>query len=138
MGSFNALTICGNLGKKPELRFTTNQTPVASFSIAQTQKTGDVEQTFWIDVEMWGKPAETFEKHHEKGDFVYVTGGLKYEEWQDKNTGAKRTKLKMKAWQFQFMPRKSQDGQQPAQAASGSYSQGNDAGQNPVDDDLPF
>lgn len=102
MPDINTCTFTGRLGRDPELRFTANQTPVAGFSLAvddsYTTKDGNkVERTVWIDCSVWmGLAEKVVAKYCHKGDMVAVSGKLEQDEWQDKESGQKRTKLKLR------------------------------------------
>jgi single-strand DNA-binding protein len=85
------ITIIGNLGKDPEMRFTPSGQPVTSFSVASNRKytnnSGEaVKETTWFRISAWGKLAETCNQYLKKGRLVYVEGRLT----PDKNTGGPR------------------------------------------------
>lgn len=122
----NVVILTGNLTRDPEIRFTSNGTAVCNFSLAsnrQVEKDGKwVEDPCFVDLTMWGKRAEAFAKYHTKGSPVLVTGRLSYESWVDKQTGTKRSRLKVTAehWEFQSSPSGSktvEDGPAPTQEA---------------------
>ena len=90
MASMNRVTLVGNLGQDPELRYTQNQIPVANFSLATTESRTDAqgqrqEQTEWHRVIVWNKQAENVNKFLKKGRSVLVEGKIQYRKWQDKN-----------------------------------------------------
>lgn len=85
----NKLTIIGNLGRDPEMRFTPSGQAVTKFSVASTrqyknQAGEQVKETTWFSVEAWGKLAEICNQYLKKGSKVYVEGRLK----PDKSTGS--------------------------------------------------
>lgn len=89
MASLNRVTIIGNLGKDPELRYTTSGQAVAHFSVATTDKfTGkngqSEERTEWHAVVMFGKQAEVVGDYYKKGSSVFIEGRLQTRKWQDK------------------------------------------------------
>jgi single-strand DNA-binding protein len=115
MASFNTCTLIGNLGRKPELRYTTGGKAVASFGLAVNRRTsGTTEEVLWIDVTAWEKQAEAAAAHLDKGSQVLVNGYLKMEKWQDRE-GHDRTKIVMVAVQIVFLGR-------PAGATAGAVS----------------
>ena len=91
----NKVSLVGNLGQKPEMRYTATQSAVANLSIATTESWKDKEsgemrdKTEWHRVVYFGKLAEIVEKYLDKGSSVYVEGKLQTRKWQDKN-GADR------------------------------------------------
>lgn len=90
MASLNKVMLIGNLGKDPEVRYTTSGQGVASFSIATTEKyknkSGDWEErTEWHNVVLWGKLAEIAKDYLSKGKTVYIEGRLQTRKWQDKD-----------------------------------------------------
>ncbi len=98
----STITIIGNLTRDPEVRYTSNSTPVASFSVAvndgYTDKDGNkVERTSFVDVSAWAGLAENVGESLSKGVRVIVTGKIEQQTWEDKDSGAKRSKLQVKA-----------------------------------------
>lgn len=98
------ITITGNVVADPELRTTANGKSVASFtvvtskSVKQTDGTWEnTDTTFW-DVKCWGKTAENVIETLRKGFSVIVSGSAIQENWEDKNTGQKRSKIAITAW----------------------------------------
>ena len=90
MASMNRVTLVGNLGQDPELRYTQNQIPVVNFSVATTETRTDAQgnrqdQTEWHRVIVWNKQAENVAKYLKKGRPVLVEGKITYRKWQDKN-----------------------------------------------------
>jgi len=111
----NTTIITGNLTAKPELRFTPKGTPVANARVIHNNTFKDGEgqertETVAIDIELWGKRAEAFTEHHDKGSHVYLEGNLKMEQWEDKETKKNRSKLSLKVsdWQFNDAPKRTQ------------------------------
>ena len=107
MANVNKVILIGRLGNTPELRYTTSNHAVAELRIAvnrvYTDRSGQrQEKTDWFGVEVWDKQAENAERYLQKGREVYVEGRLATDEWVDKDTGQKRSKIKIVAdtWQF--------------------------------------
>jgi single-strand DNA-binding protein len=97
---YQKLTIVGNLGKKPEIRYLDSGTAVANFNVATgeryTNKNGDkVETTEWFRCEAWSKTAEVVEKYLDKGSKVLVEGRIKTEKYTDKDN-VERTATKVR------------------------------------------
>lgn len=94
--SLNKVTLIGNLGRDPELRYTNSGVPVATFSIATNEQWKDSEgntqeRTEWHNIVSWQKLAEICAEYLKKGSKVYIEGRLQTRSWDDKNTGQKRT-----------------------------------------------
>lgn len=93
----NNITITGNIVKEPELRYTQTGKAVAAFTVAvnRRRKQGDdwVDETSFIDVTAWDSLASNSAESVPKGTRVTVTGSVKQDTWEDKQTGQKRSKL---------------------------------------------
>jgi len=120
MASLNKITVIGNLGSDPEMRFTPNGNPVTSFSLA-TNRVYTVEgerreETQWFRVTTWNKLAETCNQFLSKGKQVYVEGRLQSREWEG-SEGEKRFSVEITANSVLFLGTKSApsgDEQSPA------------------------
>ena len=98
MRSLNQWTGIGNLTRDPELKFTPKGTAVCSVTLAmnhswRTEAGEDKEEVSFVDVKFFGKQAEIVSKYMKKGRQLCVTGRLRQENWEDKQTGAKRSKI---------------------------------------------
>ena len=121
--SYSKTIIVGNLTKDPELGYTPNQTPVCNGGIAQTEKWkgkdgATNEDTCFLDWVAFGKPAEVLNQYLKKGDAVLLEGRLTQDRWDDKETGAKRSKHKLKVREFAFMGKKQAQGTPAAPAGA--------------------
>jgi len=74
---YQKIIIIGNLGRDPEMRYTTDGKPVTSFSVATSRKYGEKEETTWYRVSVWGNQAESCNQYLRKGSKVLVEGVLK-------------------------------------------------------------
>ena len=101
MASFNKVILVGNLTRDPEVRYTTGGTAVTDLGIAVnrqwTDKTSNErkEETTFIDVTLWGRQAEIAGEYLNKGRQVLIEGRLHLDQWDDRETGQKRSKLKV-------------------------------------------
>ena len=105
--SFNTITVVGNLGRDPELRYTPQGDAVCSFTIATNDKKKDasgqyVEIVHWFKITLWGKRAEAAAKWLQKGKPVYIRGRLGVEEWTDREN-QNRYSLTVNADDMQFI-----------------------------------
>jgi single-strand DNA-binding protein len=96
MGSVNKAILVGNLGRDAEMRFTAGGTPVATVSLATTERFTDRdgqkrEDTQWHRIVIWGKTAETLHEYLTKGKQIYVEGRIQTREWTDKEGKTAKT-----------------------------------------------
>ncbi len=108
MANFNNCMLIGNLTGDPELRYTPGGAAVADLRLAVnrkwTTKDGESqEEVLFIDVTVWNRVAENCCKFLAKGRSVFVNGYLKMENWEDKTTGDKRSRIKVVADNVQFL-----------------------------------
>lgn len=120
MSSFNKVILLGNLTRDPELRYTAEGKAVAGFSLAVNEKykSGDQlkETVSYIDIVVWGVTAENCGKYLHKGDAALIEGKLRQRRWDDKETGAKRSKIEVVAQTVTFMPKGSRESPASRQA----------------------
>ncbi len=108
MASVNKVILIGNLGRDPEVRFTTGGNPVANFTMATTDRWNDPatgekkERTEWHRIVVWGKQAEIAGEYLRKGRQVYVEGSLQTREWTDRD-GNKKYTTEVRAQRFQML-----------------------------------
>jgi single-strand DNA-binding protein len=139
MISFNKVILIGNLTRDPEVRFTPSGTPVANFRIAvnhRYKQGGEMkDDVCYIDIVVFGKPAESCGQYLNKGDGVIVDGRLQERRWET-DDGQKRSKYEIVAQQVRFLPKR-QGGSAPAgppeDAAAAAPPE-----EAPVEDDVPF
>src|SRR3954469_15915494 len=108
MANFNKVILAGNMTRDPQLRFLPSQTAVVDFGLAvnhkwRTPQGEEREEVLFIDCSAFGKMAETINKYGKKGKPILVEGRLKYETWDDKESGGKRSKHKVIIDGFQFL-----------------------------------
>ncbi|MFT5048946.1 MAG: single-strand DNA-binding protein [Chlamydiales bacterium] len=108
MASFNKVILMGNLTRDPEIRFTQSNMAVCKAGLAVNRRFKDTtsgewrEEATFVDITIFGKRGEAFEKYHKKGQSAFVEGSLRFDTWEDKNGGGKRSKLYVVAdsWEF--------------------------------------
>jgi len=108
MASFNKVILMGNLTRDPELRYTPKGTAVAKLGLAvnRSWRNADGQQqdeTTFVDVDAFGKQAETLGQYMQKGRPILIEGRLKLDQWEDKNTGQNRSKLGVILEKFSFV-----------------------------------
>jgi single-strand DNA-binding protein len=152
----NKVILVGNLGKDPEVRYTSGGQAVATLRIATSRSWTDKqsgqrkEETEWHDVEVWGKQAEQCGEYLSKGRQVYVEGRLKTDKWQDKQSGQDRYKVKVVAEAVRFLggggggasrgprPQSHDDAGPPGGFEEGSGDAGGHGGPVGGGEDIPF
>jgi len=108
MANFNKVILVGNLTRDPELRYTPKGTALASFGLAVNRVWRDEagqskEEVTFVDIEAWGRQAETIGQYMKKGRPVLVEGRLRLDSWEDKQTKQKRSRLVVVVEGFQFL-----------------------------------
>ena len=111
----NNIVIAGRLTKDPDLRYTQNQTPVATFTVAVERDFGAKEADF-IDVTAWRQIGEFVSKYFHKGRMILVSGRLQSRTWTDKD-GNKRTAWEINAENVYFGGERRADAGYSAEAA---------------------
>lgn len=145
MPDFNKVTLAGRLTRDPELRYIPSGTALCKLGLAVSRKfktkTGETkEDTVFINITAWGATAEFCNEYMKKGAPILVEGRLTMNEWEDKNTGQKRSTIEVSADRVQNMAWGDRDGQGGGQGGGG-YS--NAPKPRPIEepipeDDIPF
>jgi single-strand DNA-binding protein len=156
MANFNKVILAGNLTRDPEVRYTPKGTAIAKLGMAinRTWKTdtGETkEEVTFVDVDAFGRTAEVISQYLKKGRPILVEGRLKLDQWDDKQTGQKRSRLGVVLENFQFLDSGRGDGsggggggggrsfsQAPPSNAPASPDAPEPEGPAPEEDDVPF
>jgi len=142
MANLNKVMVIGTLTRDPEVRYTPKGSAVADLSIAvnraYTADNGEKrEEVTFIEVTVWGKAAESAGQYLTKGRQAFVEGRLQMETWEDKQSGKKRSKLKVVCESMQFIGgRKDEAGRGEKRRESAKIEQ--EAGSKEEDGDIPF
>ena len=128
MANFNKVYLIGNLTRDPELRVTPKGTAICQFGIAVNRQFKDEsgamrDDTTFVDIEAWGKQGETISKYLTKGRPLFVEGRLKFDQWEDKTSGQKRSKLKVVLENFQFLGTGQREGAPGGAPGGGEFDQ---------------
>ncbi len=120
MANLNKVLLLGNLTRDPEVRYTPKGTAVGDLGLAVNRRVSDgngnwSDEVTFVDVTVWGTNAENAQKYLTKGRGVFIEGRLQMDTWEDKQSGQKRSKLKVVAEVPQFLP----DGKGGATPGSG-------------------
>src|SRR4029077_13214739 len=149
MASFNKVILLGNLTRDPEVRYTPKGTAVTELGMAvnrvYTAENGEKrEETTFVDVTLWGRTAEIAGEYLKKGRPVLIEGRLQLDTWDDKQSGQKRSKLKVVGEGLQLI------GSRPGASGSGGGDEMESSGAvrsnrtpppkpaNADDDEIPF
>lgn len=124
--NFNKVEVAGNLTRDPEIKYTPKGTPVAGFSLAVnrywTNDSGEKqEETTFLDFEAWGKTAEVIGEYCERGHCIFIEGRLKVDQWDDKATGQKRSKVKIVVEHMHFVSKPHGESQGRGEPQGGGY-----------------
>ncbi len=160
MPNYNKVILAGNLTRDPELRYTPAGVAIAKISLAINRswrtETGELrEEVTFVDVEAFRKQAEAIGQYLKKGRPILVEGRLKLDQWEDKQSGQKRSRLAVVLENFQFLdsgtrssdesgtqgavPRPRAVAQAPAASAPVPSPVGNEPDMpQQEDDDVPF
>lgn len=108
MASLNKVFLIGNLTQDPDLRRIPAGTAVSTLRLAVNEaylsKSGErVERTVYVDVDVWDRQAENCQQHLSKGSPVFIEGRLQMDQWEDRETHVKRSRLKVRADRVQFL-----------------------------------
>lgn len=149
--SLNKVMLIGNVGRDPDIRHLANNSSVARFPLATSEKfktkSGDLqEQTEWHNIVCWRSLAELAEKYIHKGSKLYIEGRIRTNSWNDKNTGEKKYATEIFADSIVLLDRAGDDRRGPEREQPASSIKAEDiinAGNNnnadmPDTDDLPF
>lgn len=103
--NLNQITLVGRLGQEPAVRYFESGTVLTRLTLAVKRRRRD-ESPDWFDVECWDKIAEITGQYTTKGSLIGITGELKLDEWQDKETGEARYKPVVRAQSLQLLERR--------------------------------
>jgi single-strand DNA-binding protein len=123
--SVNKVILVGRLGRDPETRYTPSGQGVCNFSLATDETFKDrngerQKRTEWHRIVLWGKLAEISQQYLKKGMLVYIEGRIQSSQWDDKNTGQKRTAIDIVGNVMRMLTSRSESGGMAAAAhASG-------------------
>jgi len=146
MASFNRVILMGNLTRDPELRYTPKGTAIAKIGLAVnrvwTNEAGEKkEEVTFVDVDCFGRTAENVGQYMKKGRPIMIEGRLKLDQWDDKATGAKRSKLGVVAETVQFLGGKDDAPAAPRTARPATTAPASEPVEGdgpPESDDVPF
>jgi len=136
MANLNKVMLIGNLTRDPEIKYTPKGTAIADIGLAvnrnYTTESGEKrEEVTFIDVTLWGRVAEIVGEYCKKGRPLFVEGRLQLDQWDDKQTGQKRSKLKVVGDNIQLLGSREGGGGGGQSGGGGEYQEGPPAGGGP-------
>jgi len=152
MASFNKVILVGNLTRDPELRYTPKGLAIAKIGMAvnrtwKSESGESKEEVTFVDVDAFGKQAEVLGQYVKKGSPLLVEGRLRLDQWDDKQTGQKRSRLGVVLEGFQFLGTGNrgeggsgagENQRRPAATSAPAPAAEADAPPPPEEDDVPF
>ena len=144
MANLNKVLLLGNVTRDPEVRYTPKGSAVCDLGVAvnraYTTESGEKrEEVTFVDVTLWGRTAEVASEYLKKGRPVFIEGRLQMDTWDDKQTGQKRTRLRVVAENMQLL------GGRPPGGAADAIGEGRQtappkspAAPEPDEDEIPF
>lgn len=151
--SVNKVILLGNVGKDPEIKATSSGMPVATFSIATSERFKDKQgnwqdRTEWHNLVAYQRTAEIVRDYVKKGNKLYIEGRLQTSSWDDKTSGQKRYKTEIIVSDLSLLSGRGEGGE----GGGSSYSKSNTASFDQrssgaddfsqsteiTDDDIPF
>ena len=136
--SLAKMMVIGNLGQDPQLRYTPQGTPVASFPLCANERTRNGKKQHWFDVNLFGNNAESVMQYSRKGDTVYVEGREDIQLWT-KRSGETAVSRKLNTNNVDFIKKGPAHAAAESQAAPAGTAEA--APESPADlsdDDIPF
>ena len=143
MANLNRVLLLGNVTRDPEVRYTPKGSAVCDLGIAvnraYTTDSGEKsEEVTFVDVTLWGRTAEIASEYLKKGRPVFIEGRLQMDTWDDKQTGQKRTRLRVVAENMQLLGGRPQGGADSGEGRPTSPPPKKSATPEPDDDEIPF
>lgn len=152
MASFNKVILLGNLTRDPEVRYTPKGSAVCDLGLAvnrnYTLENGEKrEEVTFVDVVLWARLAEIAGEYLKKGRPVFIEGRLQMDSWDDKQTGQKRTKIRVVGETMQLLGSRpsgaagdAPESEKPPRAAGKAAASSAPAATAPApdDDEIPF
>lgn len=123
MANYNKVILMGNLTRDPEVRYAQSGTAIVKFGLAVNRRIQNaegnwIEEPTFVDITMFGKRGEAFSRFHQKGKAAFLEGHLRFDQWEDKQTGQKRSKLYVVAENWEFVG----SGREGGGSGGGGYS----------------
>lgn len=143
MANFNRVLLLGNVTRDPEVRYTPKGSAVCDLGVAvnraYTTDSGEKrEEVTFVDVTLWGRTAEVASEYLKKGRPVFIEGRLQMDTWDDKQTGQKRTRLRVVADNMQLLGGRPSGGAESGESRQTSAPPKKSGPSEPDEDEIPF
>ena len=157
MASFNKVILVGNVTRDPQVKYISSGSAVTELGLAvnrtwyDKQQSQKKEETTFVDVTLWGRTAEIAGEYLSKGSSVLIEGRLQLDQWDDRETGKKRSKLRVVGENMTMLGSRGGGGGGGRGSYGGGQSSGSgqqsdpsdsfyesDSSSNISDDDVPF
>ncbi len=144
MANLNKVLLLGNVTRDPEVRYTPKGSAVCDLGVAvnraYTTDSGEKrEEVTFVDVTLWGRTAEVASEYLKKGRPVFIEGRLQMDSWDDKQTGQKRTRLRVVAENMQLLGGRPPGGTEASgEGRQTSAPPKSSAAPEPDEDEIPF
>jgi len=142
MANFNRVILMGRLTRDPELKYLPSGTAAAQFGLAVNHTYTDrqsgerKEEVCFVDLDAFGRTAETMNEYLKRGRTVLIEGRLRYQAWET-DDGQRRSKLVVLVDRFQFVGGR-QDDQDSLRDEGAGYASPTEASPKDTEDDIPF
>ncbi len=101
--SLNVVTLVGRVGADPDIKYFDSGSVLCKLPLAVDRRSRNSDKPDWFNLEMWGKTAEVAYNYAKKGKLIGVTGSLKIDSWDDRNTGATRSSPRIKVDRLELL-----------------------------------
>lgn len=122
--SLNFVTLVGRVGMDPDVKYFESGSVKCRLTLAVNRRSRNNEQPDWFNLELWGKTAEVAANYVRKGSLIGVSGSLKFEHWQDRSTGASRSKPVIQVERLDLLGSKQDTDQGAGASMGGEYDEG--------------
>ncbi|NEP38058.1 MAG: single-stranded DNA-binding protein [Okeania sp. SIO2H7] len=109
--SLNIVTLVGRAGGDPNVKYFESGSMVCNLTLAVNRRSSKNDQPDWFNLEIWDRTGEITADYVRKGSLIGIKGSLKFDYWQDRNTGTNRSKPVIRVYQLELLGSKRDDAQ---------------------------
>ena len=120
--SLNCVNLVGRVGGDPDVKYFESGSVVCNLTLAVNRVSRNSDEPDWFSLELWGKTAEIAANYVRKGSLIGVNGSLKFDYWQDRGTGANRSKPVIRVERLDLLGSR-RDNEMNASGGSSNYSE---------------
>jgi single-strand DNA-binding protein len=122
--SLNLVNLVGRVGGDPDVKYFDSGSVKCRLTLAVDRRSRNEEQPDWFNLELWGKTAEVAANYVRKGSLIGVSGSLKLDHWQDRNTGADRSSPVVRVERMELLGSKRDNEANAGGGGGGSFDEG--------------